>query len=304
MNIDQLIAFDRIVREGSFSRAAWALQIAQPTISARVQALEHEIGGPLFVRNNRSVTLTERGAGFLPFARQALDAMQKGVDAAAQAAEGQHGELNVGVLRSLGASFVAPAAQRFLHAYPKVQCHIQESNHWQLVDWLYDNQIELAVIAWPPIGPHIAEMTPLLHFREQVVLLAHRNHPLAHKATVTQTDVEELSNPFFLLGWWQVTPDPIAQLAERATHMVDVPTDTARYLLAQGVGAGFFNSGQIISKLLPHDVVEIEVIDLPPIYRDSALVCLARNSTLSAAATNFTDRIHQQAQRLGLLSLP
>ena len=61
MNIEQLIAFDRIVREGSFSRAAWVLQIAQPTISARIQALEQAVGGALFTRNNRSVVLTERG---------------------------------------------------------------------------------------------------------------------------------------------------------------------------------------------------------------------------------------------------
>ena len=47
MDLQQLIAFDRIVREGSFSRAARELQIAQPTISARMQALEAEVGGVL-----------------------------------------------------------------------------------------------------------------------------------------------------------------------------------------------------------------------------------------------------------------
>ena len=82
MDVDQLIAFERIVREGSFSRAAWELHIAQPTISARIQALEHELGGPLFVRNSRRVSLTERGASFLPYARRALAALTEGSEVA------------------------------------------------------------------------------------------------------------------------------------------------------------------------------------------------------------------------------
>jgi DNA-binding transcriptional LysR family regulator len=72
MDIDQLQAFERIVREGSFSRAARTLDITQPTISARIQALEQEVGSSLFIRGGRKVTLTERGESFRP--------SQRGVD--------------------------------------------------------------------------------------------------------------------------------------------------------------------------------------------------------------------------------
>ncbi|MGE3272326.1 MAG: LysR family transcriptional regulator, partial [Chloroflexota bacterium] len=53
MDTDQLRTFERIVREGSFSRAAWSLDLAQPTVSARMQALEQQVGGPLFARSGR-----------------------------------------------------------------------------------------------------------------------------------------------------------------------------------------------------------------------------------------------------------
>lgn len=301
VNLEQLVAFDRIVREGSFSRAAWGLQIAQPTISARIQALEQMVGGPLFVRNNRTVTLTERGVGFLPFARQALAALQRGIDAAAQTEDGQRGELKVGMLRSIAGGFIAPALNGFLQAYPNLHCRVDESNHWQLVEWLYDNKIELAIIAWPPIGPQIAEVTPIHHFREPVVLLAHHTHPLAQLRRVTREDVAHLSQPFILLRWWQITPEPLTQLAQQAGQTIDVPTDTGRYLIANGYGAAFFNRGQITSELVGKEVVEIEVVDLPLLYRDSALVRLTRNSTLSAAASHFIDCVHQQASRLGFV---
>jgi DNA-binding transcriptional LysR family regulator len=61
MDLEQLTAFDRIVREGSFSRAARELHLAQPTISARIQALEQEVGGSLLVRSNHGATLTTLG---------------------------------------------------------------------------------------------------------------------------------------------------------------------------------------------------------------------------------------------------
>ncbi|MDJ0757283.1 MAG: LysR family transcriptional regulator [Ardenticatenaceae bacterium] len=302
MNIDQLIAFDRIVRDGSFSRAAWALQIAQPTISARIMALEKTVGGSLFERNNRAVTLTERGVGFLPFARQALEALQKGLDAASHASSSTRGELHIAVLRSLAGGLAAPALKRFFIDHPEVACIIGEGSHWQIVEWLHDNQIELGLVTWPPVGPHITDMTPLLRFREPVVLLAHHRHPLAQLKRVTQADVARLSNPFILLRWWQVTPDPVAKIVEVAQKAVDVPTDTGRFLIANGIGAGFFNLAQFTPELMSPEIVQIEVVDLPQLFRDSAVVRLKRNSTLSPAATHFIDCIRTQAAKLNLLS--
>ncbi|HNP72270.1 MAG TPA: LysR family transcriptional regulator, partial [Kouleothrix sp.] len=88
MDTEQLVMFERIAREGSFSRAAWALGVAQPTVSARVQALERAVGGQLFVRGSRGVALTDLGASFLPFARRALEVLDAGVAAAREAHAG------------------------------------------------------------------------------------------------------------------------------------------------------------------------------------------------------------------------
>ena len=302
MNIDQLIAFDRVVREGNFSRAAWALQIAQPTVTARIQALEKSMGGLLFTRNNRVVTLTARGASFLPFARQALEALQKGTHEAQQAERRGQGELRVGVLRSLTGGLVGPIMSQFLQVHPTVRCIVQESNHWELVEWLHDGRFEIAIVAWPPLGPQIADMTPLLHFQEPVHLLAHRNHTLAKMRTVTQADLIRLSNPFLFLRWWQATPVAIQQLMQQATQFADVPTDTGRYLVSNGLGVGYFNKSMMVSQMMADDVVAIEVSDMPTIVRQSALVRLSRNSTLSAPAKQFVELVREQALMLEILA--
>ena len=119
--------------------------------------------------------------------------------------------------------------------------------------------------------------------------------------TVIQADVARLSNSYILLRWWQVTPDTVMQIANSATQMLNAPTDSGRCLLAHEVGAGFFNRGQITEALMSRDLVEIEVVDLPQLHRDSPLVRLKRNLTLSAAATNFMGCIHRRAVQVGLL---
>ncbi|MEM8859065.1 MAG: LysR family transcriptional regulator substrate-binding protein, partial [Chloroflexota bacterium] len=241
------------------------------------------------------------GSRFLPFARQALEAIQKGVDAAEQSPEIHSGILRAGVLRAMTGALVSTALQKLLGRYPSLDCQIQEGNHWQLVEWLHDNKIELGLVAWPSITPELSEMTSLLQFREPMVLLAHKNHPLAKKKEVTVADVEKMSAPFLLLKWWQVTPDIVSRLTERASHAIEVPTDTGRYLISKGIGAGFFNRGQVTPELIHNDVVEINIVDLPPIYRQSALVRLSRRSTLSAGASHFAECLATEARKLEFL---
>src|SRR2546427_466487 len=89
MDREQLAAFDRIAREGSFTRAAISLGIGQPAISARIQALEEQVGGTLFTRGRR-IALTTLGESFLPFARRALEVLGEGIEAARLAQVAHH----------------------------------------------------------------------------------------------------------------------------------------------------------------------------------------------------------------------
>ena len=110
MDIGQLLAFERIAREGSFSRAARQLDITQPTISGRIQTLEQELGGPLFVRGGRKLTLTERGENFLSYVQRALEVLNEGIEVARLSETGQHGRITVGTLQALAGGFLAESA--------------------------------------------------------------------------------------------------------------------------------------------------------------------------------------------------
>jgi LysR family transcriptional regulator, low CO2-responsive transcriptional regulator len=300
MELEQLVAFERVVREGSFSKAAWALGIAQPTVSARIAALERSVGGALFKRG-RKVALTERGVGFLPYARRILTTVEDGLEAARLSGSGMRGQLNVGVLRSLSGGLLGPVALEFAHRYPEVEFRMREGDHWSLVEWLCDGLTDLALICWPCLDPQLADMTPLFTLREETVFTVSSQHPLATKGRVTRAEILEHCRPFLLLRWWQNTPLEITQLAAQSGFAVDVPNETGRYLAAFGQAGGFFSKPTIQPDLQAGRVVELEVTDLPPIARETALVHLSRHTQISSAAQNFAGLLRHEALRQGLI---
>lgn len=293
MDLDQLLTFERVVREGSFSKAAFSLGVAQPTVSVRIKALETHLGGPLFHRG-RKVRLTERGESFLPYARRAITTLQDGREVARLAPQGGRGRLSVGVLHSLAGRFTGSALRSFLDAYPDVECTVHEGKHWDILEQLYDGVTEVGLLCWPPLDPLLAELTPLLHLREPVLLLASPNHPLAAMTSVRQEDVIALSRPLVFLRWWQATPRALARLCKQ-TNAADLPTETAKHLLRSGLGAGFFTKMVAAPELESGELVRIPVDDLPKLYRKSALVKLARREVLSPAAIAFVDYLKKVA---------
>ena len=78
-SLKRLLAFARVVEHGSFSAAARAMNTTQSNVSKQVAALERELGSALVERSARpQLTPTPAGAEFLPHARTALDALQRG----------------------------------------------------------------------------------------------------------------------------------------------------------------------------------------------------------------------------------
>lgn len=77
MDIRVLRYFLTVAREESFSRAAEALYLSQPTLSRQIRDMEEELGATLFVRSNRSVTLTREGMRLRKRAQEIVDLMDK-----------------------------------------------------------------------------------------------------------------------------------------------------------------------------------------------------------------------------------
>lgn len=77
MNLKQLEAFIKVSDSKSFSKAAQELYLTQPTVSAHIQTLEKELKVRLFVRNTKTVKLSEDGKTLYQYARQMIELEQE-----------------------------------------------------------------------------------------------------------------------------------------------------------------------------------------------------------------------------------
>ena len=301
VDFEQLITFERVVREGSFSRAAWSLNLPQPTVSARIKALEQVMEGELFIRTGRRVALTDLGHTLLPYAQRAIAVMSEGMEVSRLARTGQRGRVTIGVLGSLAGAFLGPVLADYYATHPEVELLIRATDHTALVDMLLDRMVELALITWPCTDSLSAEMHTLLHLREPVILVAPPTHPLAQRGSITQAELVHHASPFIVLRWWQTMHPTIVRLAAQAVKRLDLNMDSARHMIIGGIGVAFFTKMYISEALAAGQVVEIAVSDLAPIYRDSAIVRLPREIPLSAAGVAFLEQVRQRAAEVGIL---
>ncbi len=100
-----------IAEEGSFTAAADRLQIAQQSLSQQIALVERRLGGALFDRGPRGVTLTVAGAALLPEARAVLVAADRAFAVARRAAAGERLRLRVGFLSSVANHLLPPVVR-------------------------------------------------------------------------------------------------------------------------------------------------------------------------------------------------
>lgn len=119
--LDAMRLFIRVADAGSFSKAASDIGIGQPTVSRRIQDLEHRLGADLFQRTTRSLKLTEAGERFYGRAQSILSEFD---DAEAEARGLDHepvGMLRLTAAHSLGRLVIAPQIASFLKLYPHIK---------------------------------------------------------------------------------------------------------------------------------------------------------------------------------------
>ena len=134
MKFRQLECFIAVVDEGSFTRAARRVGIAQPSLSQHIKALEEELDGTLLERLPRGVSLTPAGRALLPEARLAVRAFERGWQGARSALALELGELEIATVLSMAVG-VLPAHVGVWHErHPNISIRIHEFRHRNLLE--------------------------------------------------------------------------------------------------------------------------------------------------------------------------
>jgi DNA-binding transcriptional LysR family regulator len=172
-------------QRGSFTQAAQALVLTQPALSARIHAMERELGVLLFHRMGRGVRLTEAGKSFLPFAERALESLRLGHDALKTAQQVDSGSLQVGTARAIGTYVLPDILKRFREEHPGIEVHIRTGRSSEVLRMVVDEVVHLGLAR----SLRHPEILATQLYEEEIVLVTHPRHPFAQAGEASIYDV-------------------------------------------------------------------------------------------------------------------
>lgn len=193
-SLRQLEYFIAAAQEGGTLQAARALNVSQPSVSRAIGELESTWNTRLFVRQHaRGLLLTSEGEQRY---RQCLKLLRDAQSIGQTSGIILQGNLSIGCFDFLG-PMIFPAVMRlFNRAHPAVNLLMRESNHAQLLEWVADGVLELALI----YDNGVTNANIDLHTigSQPPYALVSANHRLAKRDTLRMADLED--EPFILIN--------------------------------------------------------------------------------------------------------
>jgi LysR family transcriptional regulator, hydrogen peroxide-inducible genes activator len=193
MEIHQLRYFVAVADEGSFSRAAAKVRVAQPSLSQQIRKLEAEVGQPLFDRLPRSVVLTEAGRCLIDYARQILASIGDARRCVDELKDEVSGRLAVGSIPTIAPYILPELVGKFQKYYPEVSLEIVEDVTDGIARRVEAGELDVALASTCQQSPTLRRESL---GKEPLLVLVPEGHPLAKKALV---ELDDLKSQRFLL---------------------------------------------------------------------------------------------------------
>lgn len=255
---EDLRVFAAVAQEGSFSRAAMRLHLAQPSISERIARLERQAGTALFTRTNRGADLTGAGRRLLPYALRCLELCAQAVRAVrANDADAR--------FRVLMHSSFAPVIMPFLVdvlAGHSIELSNNDAHSEEVVRAVADGTADVGFTIAVP-HPHNVRLEPF--YEDPVVCVAAPEHPLVGASELSVRDL--MSHNVAVNVWGDGAASFIEQLeaapiaASRLRPVSPAETAVALARLRGYIAVCTFST--VIRDLTDGRLVELPVIDLP-----------------------------------------
>lgn len=192
LSTPRLRAFLAVAEARGFSSAARELGQSQSSLSQAVARLEEELGQPLFVRDGRSIYLTEAGRILRQHAERALAELSRATDALASLRDLTRGSLLLGTSDTLASYLLPPVFAAFRKRYPGVELRLDNRPSPGVAERVARHRVDLGVISLPlPAALRIdgRAASELLSFEtlraQREVAICWPGHPLARRRTVS-----------------------------------------------------------------------------------------------------------------------
>jgi len=256
MNIRNLEAFVYIVHFDNFNKAAEALFLSQPTISARIRSLENEMNTKLFFREGRKSILTDSGKKLFPYAEKMLSYYQ---EATYKMKQDMYipDQIRIGCANSVSSYLIPEILPELKKKFPLLRVKIISHHSEEIMNKLVNNEIDFGLIR-TITHPKIHTKTILSN---PVGLFAAANHNLANKETTVS--LEELTSEDIIFydhnsTEWLYINRLMESLNLQLNTIIEVDNmEAAKRLVKKGMGICFLPQHAVYEEVESNQLVNI-----------------------------------------------
>jgi DNA-binding transcriptional LysR family regulator len=289
VRIEQLEYLAEVARLGSFRRAAEALHISQPALSASVRSLERELGVDLLERGRHGAKVSDSGRDVLPHILTVLDS----VDRLRQASGEQHQSIRlvrVGTVNSATVPLLTSAIRQFRETHRATQVEVIGAQQDQIHRALLEGSFDLGLVNYLEGDDKPPELDTTTLLRGRPVVCMRPDSPLAARDAVRVSDLR--SEPLIVMRSGYVMHRYIHRLLHDKRPAFSYSTDGAemgKLMVAEGLGLTVLPDFSVIGDPLE----QRGVITWRPIEGDRTEVYLVIQRIRSASRTRAVTDLHR-----------
>lgn len=301
MLLKQIEGFLVVAKLGNLSRAAEEMFLTQPTLTARLKALEEDVGDQLFIRAREGMKLTEAGSEFLPYAERCVESLENGKQHLRELREGTSGHLKLGALPRVSTYILPTLLGRFTAQYPGVLVSVRTGHSAEILDMVLREEVQLG------LARHLdhpnTESIPL--YEEDLVLVVSPEHPFASEESVTIADV---SKENLILFDRASAAYELTKLIFRGSGLQEPRTmeldniEAAKRMVEHRLGVAFLPQRSINRAVAAERICQVPVNDLPGEIHEAhrSIVALHRSDVpLTGTIVKFLSIASEMSGDLG-----
>jgi DNA-binding transcriptional LysR family regulator len=258
--------FLEVARFGSVSRAAESLYVTQPTLTARLHALERELGERLFVRGRQGMRLTDAGRAFLPYAERAVRALRDGRRAIDEVGSAAAGQLLLAVAPAVSTYVLPEVLERFVSAHPRVEVIVRTGHSEDVLQMVLRDEAQLG------LGRALQhpEVTLQPFHEEELVLVVAPDHPFARSASVSIAEVgaEQLILFDRTSSYYEITQAAFMEAGVALRGLMELDNiEAAKKMVERGLGVSLLPLSAVVREVEGGGLRRVELQDAAPMKR-------------------------------------
>jgi DNA-binding transcriptional LysR family regulator len=282
MEIGQIEAFLAVGTYGGVRRAAAALNLTQPAVSARLKALESSLDVALFERKAGGLSLSGAGRAFRPHAEQVMRAVALARQAVHDVRPASAGALQIAAALSICTYLLPDVLKRFQATHPKVMITVRSGHSKEVLDMVLRGDAEIGLAR----SLHHPAVETLSLRDDPLVLVAGKAGAPRRQRSLRLHEVAERSLVFFDRGSsdWTLTQGLFRRAGLVPNVAMEVEAiETAKRMVERGMGLAFLPHLAVARDIQRRRLVAIDIVDAEPLSR-SLDVIHPRHRPLSAEA--------------------